>query len=70
MGGAILVFVSQALVVATPPVSASVVPGARISALATVEILRAETTRDDGGKHALKRHRRADADGRVTIEFE
>ena len=70
MIGAFLILASQALAIAAPAASAPKPSGARVSAVATAEILHAETTREDGGALALNRHRRASADGRVTIEFE
>ena len=69
MGSTFILIASQALVLAAP--AATPPPqGARVSALASVEILRAATTRDDGAALALNRHRRASPDGRITIEFE
>ena len=70
MIGAFLILASQALAIAAPAASAPKPSGARVSAVATAEILHAETTREDGGVLALNRHRRASAVGRVTIEFE
>ena len=69
MGSVILLLASQALAVATP-VPGKPPPGARVSAVATAEILRAETTRDEGTAMSLQRHRRTNSDGRVAIEFE
>ena len=70
MGSAILFMASQVLIMAAPATSGPSPSGVRVSGIATVQILRAETTRDDGGVTALKRHRRLAAGGRVTIEFE
>lgn len=69
MGSTFILIASQALILAAP--AATPQPqGARVSALASAEILRAATTRDDGAAPALNRHRRASPDGRITIEFE
>jgi hypothetical protein len=67
MGSVTILLASQALALAAP---APVQQGARVSAIATVEILHAETTRDEPGPQALVRHRRANADSRISIEFE
>ena len=70
MGPVLLLLASQALVLTAPTASAPAPQGARVSAVATVEILRAQTTRDEAGPQILARHRQAKADGRVLIEFE
>jgi len=70
MGSAIFIFASQALAVTAPAASSPVPRGAHVSAVATVEILRAQTTRDERGPDVLTRHRLAKADGWVIIEFE
>ncbi|MDL2351889.1 MAG: hypothetical protein QFC78_03490 [Pseudomonadota bacterium] len=69
MSSAILLFAGQALALAAPATALSPPLRVRVTALATAEILRAETTRDDGAQ-ALIRHRRTDADGRAIIDFE
>ena len=70
MGSAIILLASQALALTSPAVDAPVVHGAQVSAIATVQILHAETTREEAGPQALKRQRRIGAAGRVSIEFE
>ena len=55
-----MLLASQALAL-TAPVAEPAAPGARVSALATVEILRAQTTRDEAGPQVLVRHRRVKA---------
>ena len=70
MGSLIIVLASQALALATPVMGTPAPHGARVSAAATVEILHAETTREEPGPQALKRQRRTGADGRISIEFE
>ena len=44
--------------------------GARVTAVATAVILRAETASELGGKDALQRHVRRQQDGLIAIEFE
>lgn len=71
MNLALVLLASQALA-ATAPQGAVPEPvhGARVTALATVEILPSGTTHDEGDARALVRHRQASADRRITIEFE
>lgn len=71
MNPALLLLASQVLV-ATTPQGAEREPsrGARVTALATVEILPSGTTRDEGEARALVRHRLTGVDRRITIEFE
>ena len=70
MNAAILLLASQALTTGAPADGAQAHVGARITALATVEILPSATTRDLPQDEPLQRHRRTSADGRITIEFE
>ena len=70
MGSVITILASQVLALSAPAADAPAVQGARVSATATVEILHAETTREEAGPQALKRQRRIGAAGRVSIEFE
>ena len=70
MGSAITLLASQVLAFTAPSVNAAVAQCARISAIATVQILHAETTREEAGPLALKRQRRIGAGGRVSLEFE
>ena len=70
MGSLIILLVGQTLALAAPAAERPTPRGAQVSAAATAEILHAETTREDAGPQALKRQRRAGADGRVSIEFE
>ena len=70
MGSLIIVLASQALALSALPAELPAARGARVSAAATVQILHAETTRENTGPQALKRQRRTGADGRISIEFE
>ena len=74
MASAIILLASQALALvpafAAPAAEAPALRGVRISAAATVEILRAETNREARGPQELTRQRRTGADGRISIEFE
>ena len=70
MGSVITLLAGQMLALAVPPEEWPAARGARISAIATVEIVHAETTREEAGPLALKRQRRIGAGGRVSIEFE
>ena len=70
MGSLIIVLASQALALAAPPAELPAARGVRVSAVATVQILHAETTLEDTGPQALKRQRLTSADGRVAVAFE
>ena len=70
MVSAIILLASQALALAAPAADPPAARGAQVSAAATAQILHAETTREDSGPQALKRQRRAGADGRISFEFE
>jgi len=71
MNAAIVLLASQVLALATPVTNAPEAPrSARVTALATAEILPSASTRDEGGVRALTRHRRAAEDGRIIIDFE
>ncbi len=70
MNAAVLLLASQALFAAAPADGAQAHVGARITALATEEILPSATTRDLPQNKPLQHHRWASADGRITIEFE
>ena len=70
MGSLIIVLASQALALSAPQAELPAARGARVSAAATVQILHAETTREDAGPQALKRQRLTSAGGRVSIAFE
>ena len=70
MGCLIIMLASQALALSIPAAELPATRGARVSAAATVQILHAETTREDTGPQALKRQRLTSADGRVSIAFE
>ena len=70
MESVIILLASQALALSVPAADAPVAHGAQVSAIATVEILHAETTRELPGPLALKRQRRIGAAGQVSIEFE
>ncbi len=73
MVGAMFLWAAQVLVLAAPaaPVAARQAGhAATISAVATVQIVHAETTRADAGPRALKRQLQTDAQGRSSIVFE
>ena len=70
MVSALFLLASQALALTAPAADRPAPRGVQVSAAATVEILHAETTREDPGPQALKRQRRTGADGRIAIEFE
>ena len=70
MNAAMLLLASQVIAAAAPVDGAQAHIGARVTALATVEILPSGSTRDRAQDKPLQRHRRASADGRVTLEFE
>ena len=70
MGSVIILLASQALAILAPAADAPARRGVQVRASATAEILHAETTREETGPLALKRQRRAGADGRISIEFE
>ena len=72
MASAIILLASQALALTAPTAMMPTPRGAQVSAAATatVEILHAETTREEPGPQALKRQRLTSADGRVSIAFE
>ena len=70
MASAIILLASQVLALAAPAAETPALGGARISAAATVEILRAETNREARGPQELTRQRRTGADGHISIEFE
>jgi hypothetical protein len=67
---AILFAAAQALASVPPSVEGQPQVGARVSAVATVEILSAATTRDQVQDRPIARHRRAGGDGRIMLEFE
>ena len=70
MNVAILLLASQALAAAAPVSGGQAQAGARVTALATVEILPSATTRDAPQDRSLQRHRRTSAGGAITFEFE
>ena len=70
MASAIILLASQVLALAAPAAETPALRGARISAAATAEILRAETNREARGPQELTRQRRTGADGHISIEFE
>ncbi|MFM5915983.1 MAG: hypothetical protein ACKOOL_00425 [Novosphingobium sp.] len=71
MNPAILILMAQALAaVAMPAANASRPSGVRVTALATVEILPAATTRDGVQDRQVTRHRRTGSAGEITLEFE
>ena len=70
MGSVIILLASQALALAAPAAGTPSPQGARVVAIATVEILHAETTRIEAGPQALKRHLSINSAGQVSIEFE
>jgi len=70
MNAAIVLLASQALTVAAPASDGEAHVGARITELATPEILPSATARDLPQDKPLQRHRRASAEDRVTIELE
>ena len=70
MGSVIALLASQVLALSAPVADWPAAHGAQVSAVATVEILHAETTREVPGPQALKRQRRIGAAGQVSIEFE
>lgn len=65
---ALIAFVLAAAAVQPAPQDHSA--GTRVSALATVEILRGETASEEAGPDGLKRQVRPRANGQVAIEFE
>ncbi|MFM5893579.1 MAG: hypothetical protein ACKOQM_04000 [Novosphingobium sp.] len=69
MNAALLLFAAQALA-AGSPLDATSRGGVRVTAIATVEILSAATTRDEAHDRPITRHRRIGAEGRITLEFE
>jgi hypothetical protein len=69
VNAALLLFAAQALAAVSPPDALSR-GGARVAAIATVQILSAATTRDEAHDRPITRHRRTGAEGRITLEFE